>query len=209
MISSPISKHNQWAESAPATHILNNFADAVMDNMRQTLRQVDLDEFNAVVDLLSDQNRAIHIVGGRITRSLADYFFTHLQVIRDDLTLIAPNSNTWPHYVLNMKAGDVLVIFDMRRYEREIQRLAEQAETRGVTIVMFTDQWGSPAAKHAKHSFRSRIAAPSAWDSMVVTMFIVEVIIAAVETVSWEETEIRMKTLEDLFDQTDMFRKFV
>lgn len=208
-ISNPIAKHNRWASNAPDTHILNRFADAVMENMRQTLRQIDPAEFNAVAALLSDRNRDVHVVGGRITRSLADYLFTHMQVIRGGMTLVATNANTWPHYVLNMKPGDVLVAFDIRRYERDILKLAEMATAKGVKLVLFTDQWGSPAAKLATHSFHSRIEAPSAWDSSVVTMFIVEAVIAAVETMTWDETQERMRTLEDLFDQTKMFRKFI
>lgn len=207
-ISSPISKHNRWAENAPDTHILNRFADAVMANMHQTLRQIDPGDFNAVADLLSDRGRAIHVVGGRITRSLADYFFTHMQVIRDRLTLVAANSNIWPHYVLNMQPGDVLVMFDIRRYERDILGLAEMAKSKQVTLVLFTDQWGSPAAKLATHSFHCRIEAPSAWDSAGVILFIVEALIAAIQNRSWQETEARMKSLEELFDQTRMFRKF-
>jgi len=208
-ISNPIAKHNRWTENAPDTHILNRFADAVMENMGQTLRQLDPDEFDAVAKLLADKDRAVHVVGGRLTRSLADYFFTHMQVIRDRMTLVASNSNTWPHYVLNMQPGDVLVAFDIRRYERDILRLAEMATARGVTLVLFTDQWGSPASKLAAHSFHSRIEAPSAWDSSVVTLFILEALIAAIQTETWDETEDRMKTLEELFDTTRLFRKFI
>ncbi|MCK5165665.1 MAG: MurR/RpiR family transcriptional regulator [Rhodospirillaceae bacterium] len=207
-ISNPITKHNRWAENVPDTHILNLFADVVMDNMRQTLRQIDPEEFNATAELLSNKKKSIHVVGGRITRSIADYFFTHMQVIRGGMTLIATNANTWPHYVLNMEEGDVLVAFDIRRYEHDILRLVKMAKEKGVSLILFTDQWGSPASKYATHSFHSRIEAPSAWDSSVVTMFIVEAVIAAVENNTWDETKDRMKTLEELFDQTKMFRKF-
>lgn len=208
-ISNPIAKHNRWAENAPDTHILNRFADAVMENMHQTLRQLDPDDFNAVVKILSDKNRAVNVVGGRLTRSLADYFFTHMQVIRDDLTLVASNSNTWPHYLLNMKKGDVLVAFDIRRYERDLLRLAEMAKSKGVVLILFTDQWGSPTAKYAAYSFHSRIEAPSAWDSSVVTLFIIEALIAAVQTENWAETKDRMNQLEELFDRTKLFKKFI
>jgi DNA-binding MurR/RpiR family transcriptional regulator len=207
-ISSPIAKHDLWARDVPDTHILNRFADAAMENMRQTLRQLDPATFDAVVGLLSDRRRAVHVVGGRITRSLADYFFTHMQVIRSGVTLIAANANTWPHYVLNMQAGDVLVAFDIRRYEHDILRLAEMARARDVSVVLLTDQWGSPVARHASHSFHARIEAPSAWDSSVVTLFIVEALIAAAQDANWEETRQRMNLLEDLFDRTKMFRKF-
>lgn len=208
-ISNPIAKHDLWAENVPDTHILNRFAESVMENMRQTLRQISPEDFNAVVSLLSDLDHDIHVVGGRITRSMADNFFTHMQVIRSGVTLVAPNSNAWAHYVLNMKEGDVLVIFDIRRYEHDILRLAEVAKSRGVNLILFTDQWGSPAAKLAAYSLNCRIEVPSAWDSLVVTLFLVEAIIAAVQTNTWEETKGRMKTLEELFDQTKMFKKFI
>ncbi|MBD3661840.1 MAG: MurR/RpiR family transcriptional regulator, partial [Arenibacter algicola] len=161
-ITSPLAKHDSWNENAPDTHILNRFADVIMENMVQTVRQIDADAFNRVAELLSDRKRGVHVVGGRITRALADYLFTHMQVIRPGVTLVATNANTWPHFVLNMQKGDVLVIFDIRRYERDLLRLAEIAKDQGVTLVLFTDQWGSPIAKHTEHVFHCRIEAPSA-----------------------------------------------
>lgn len=207
-ISNPIAKRDRWA-TAPDEHIINRFADMATQNLRQTLRQLNPEMFNAVVALLADPGRSIHIVGGRITRSLAEYLFTHLQVIRPAVVQIGANSNIWPHYVLNMQAGDVLVVFDVRRYEQELLRLVDMARARNVELVLFTDQWGSPVSKYATHSFHARIEAPSAWDSSVVTLFIVEALIAAVQDASWEVTRTRMGELEKLFDQTRMFRKFV
>ena len=208
-ISSPITKHNQWADSAPDSHMLNRFAESVMENMRQTLHQIDPEEFNAVAVLLSDRKRHVYVVGGRITRALADYFYTHLQIVRDEVTLLAPSSNTWSHNLLNMKSGDVLIMFDIRRYERDVLRLAELARSQGLELVLFTDQWGSPAAKFASHSFHARTEVPSAWDSSIMPLFIIESLTAAIQNLSWEETEDRMKTLEVLLDKTGMFRKFV
>lgn len=208
-ISNPIMKHDRWAQDAPDTHILNRFADAAMDNMLQTLRHISPESFDSAVELLSDNSHGLYVVGGRLTRSLADYFFTHMQVSRGQLTHIASNSNTWPHYVLNMKKGDVLVVFDIRRYEHDILRLAEMARGRDVRIILFTDQWGSPVAKHATHCFHARIEAPSAWDSMVSILLVVEAMIAAVQAERWDETKERMKALEELFDQTRLFKKFL
>jgi DNA-binding MurR/RpiR family transcriptional regulator len=207
-ISTPITKHKRWNENAPDTHILNRFADAVLSNMHQTLQQIDIEVFDAVTGLLGDRERGVHVVGGRITRSFADYFFTHMQMIRNNVTLLASSSNTWPHYLLNMSPGDVLVAFDIRRYERDIERLAEMARDRDVQLILFTDQWGSPAAEHAAHTFHTHIEAPSAWDSSVVILFVIEAIIAAVQVDTWESTEERVHELERLFDKTKMFRKF-
>ena len=206
-ISNPISKHDRWAANAPGTHILNRFADATMNNMRETLAQLETAEFDGAAAMIADRKRNIYLVGGRITRALADYFFTHLQVIRSGVTQIASNSSSWPHYVLDMKKGDVLIMFDIRRYEQEMETLSRIARERGVEIILFTDQWSSPIAKSARRVFRIQIEAPSAWDSSVVTLFAVEALIEAVQSSIWDETRDRMKTLEGLFDSTRLFRK--
>lgn len=206
-ISNPISKHDRWAANAPGTHILNRFADAMMNNMRATLAQLETAEFDGAAAMIADRKRNIYLVGGRITGALADYFFTHLQVIRSGVTQIATNSSSWPHYVLDMKKGDVLIMFDIRRYEQEMETLARIARERGVEIILFTDQWSSPIAKSARRVFRIQIEAPSAWDSSVVILFAVEALIEAVQSSIWNETRDRMKTLEGLFDSTRLFRK--
>ncbi len=206
-ISNPLTKHDRWASNAPGTHILNRFADAIMSNLRQTLSDIDVATFDNVATLLSERKRGLYFVGGRITGALAEYFFTHMQVIRPNTTLLSSNSSAWPQYVLNMNPGDLLIIFDIRRYEQEMVNLAAAARRRGAEIIVFTDQWATPAAKHAKYTFRVQIEAPSAWDSSVVTLFIVEALIEAVQSSTWDETSERMKTLEGLFEQTKLFRK--
>lgn len=206
-ISNPITKHDRWAANAPGTHTLNRFADAITGNLRETLTQIDPREFDEAAALIADRKRSIYLLGGRITHALADYLFTHLQVIRPGVTEIASNASAWPHYVLDMRQGDVLILFDIRRYEQEMATLATSARERGVEIILFTDRWTSPVAKSASRVFRSQIEVPSAWDSSVVILFLIEALIEAVQSSNWEETRDRMKTLEGLFDSTRIFRK--
>jgi DNA-binding MurR/RpiR family transcriptional regulator len=206
-ISNPIAKHDRWASNAPGLHILNRFADAITGNLRDTLSELDTTSFDNAASLLADRKRGIYFVGGRITGAIAEYFFTHMQVIRPKTALMSANSSSWPQYMLNMNAGDVLVIFDIRRYEHDMATLAEVAHANGVSILLFTDQWTSPVARHALHTFKVRIEAPSAWDSSVVTLFVVEALIEAVQSTTWDETRQRMNSLEGLFQQTQLFRK--
>ncbi len=207
-ISGPIAKHDTWAGKAPDGHILNRFTEAVIENISQSLAQIEPDEFDAACALLADPDRAIFVVGGRITRALADYFFLHMQVLRPQVTNIQSISNAWPHYMLDVKAGDVVVIFDVRRYENSTLKLAEMAAEKGAKIILFTDQWRSPINKLADRSFASPIVVPSAWDSNVTHMLLLETVIADVQERTWPETRERMETLEVMFDRTRFFRKF-
>jgi len=207
-ISDPIAKHDTWADHAPDGHIINQFTDAVIDNIRNSLGNLDINTFEQSCELLSDQERSVFVVGGRITRALADYFFLHMQVIRKDVTHIQSISNAWPHYLLDIKKDDVVVIFDVRRYENSTQKLAEMAAEKGAKIILFTDQWLSPVSKLADHCFSMKIVVPSAWDSSVTTMLLMETVIADVQTRTWSETRGRMEELEVMFDRTRFFRKF-
>lgn len=206
-ISNPITKHERMAPNAPGAHILNRFADAVMNNMRQSLGAIDPADFDAAAKLIGDRKRSVYLAGGRITGALAEYFFTHLQVIRPGVTRMSTSPSGWPHYVLNMSKGDVLILFDIRRYERELEALARTASEVGVEIVLFTDSWGSPIGKYATHAFRIHIEAPSAWDSSVVTLLVVEALIEAVQSSNWDKTRERMSMLENLFETTPLFRR--
>ena len=204
----PIEKYNKWSKTASDGHILNTFADAVLENLTHSLKQIDPYMFDDVVDILADESKNLNIVGGRVSRSLADYFFTHMQVARENVTCVASNSNIWHHYLLNMKSGDILVVFDIRRYEHSLINLSKMAKERGVQIVLFTDQWSSPAAKSADYVFNLRIEVPSPWDSSVVILFVLESLIAAVQAKTWKKTRERMAELETLFDEARLFKKF-
>lgn len=208
-ISGPITKHDNWVQKAPDSHILNRFTDAVIENIRQSLSQIETESFDATCKLLSDTDHPLFIIGGRITRALADYLFLHMQVIRKNVTHIQPISNSWPHYFLDIKRGDVLVIFDIRRYENSTLKLAEIAHEKGAQIILFTDQWHSPIEKFSSFCFSAKIVVPSAWDSTVELLLLVETFIAAVQELTWPETRTRMEELEDMFDRTRFFRKFI
>ena len=207
-ISSPLTKREKWVDDAPDEHILNRFTKAVIDNISQSLSEVDPAEFDQACELISDPERRIFVVGGRITRTLADYFFLHLQVIREQVTHVTSNSNAWPHYLLDVKPGDVIVIFDIRRYENSTLRLAEMARERKARLILFTDQWTSPVAALADLTFRNRISVPSAWDSNVTSMLLAETMIAQIQERDWDSTRSRMEALEEMFDRTRFFRKF-
>jgi DNA-binding MurR/RpiR family transcriptional regulator len=90
-----------------------------------------------------------------------------------------------------------------------MERLCAMAEERGAEVVLITDQWGSPAARHATHVFNLRIEVPSAWDSNMVSMFLIEALLVEVQTRTWDRTRARMAELEGLFDRTRQFKKFV
>lgn len=204
---SPLAKHERWSGAAPEEHVLNRFAAAVAGNLQASLGQIDPAEFDRVAALFADPERKVLAAGGRITRTLADYLSVHLSVIRPGVSLIADAATGWPSPMLDMKPGDVLVVFDIRRYEQPVRALVDMAAERGGVVVLFTDQWMSPAATRASHVFAAHIEAPSAWDSNSVLMVLVETLLAAVQALTRNETRTRMAQLEELYERSRALRR--
>ncbi|OWU86378.1 RpiR family transcriptional regulator [Oceanicola sp. 22II-s10i] len=205
-IREPIARRAAWSSGTDEGHTLNRFATAVTDNLRNTLDRLDVAAFDTVARLLADPARQIHIAGGRITRSNADYLFNHLQIIRPNVTLLSQSANVWPQYILDMGPGTVLVLFDIRRYEADLARLAALATERGAQVVLFTDQWGSPVSATAAHVFNAHVEAPSSWDSTIAIMLLVEALIAEVQAARWDAAKDRIEALEQMFSATKLFR---
>jgi len=199
-LQNPIAKHDRWSAEAPDTHILNRFATAAMENLSGSLKLVDHRAFDATAALLADRKRKIHAGGGRITQAIASYLVTHLQMARPGVSLIPAAPSFWPQYLLDIGKQDVMVLFDIRRYDARMLELAASAQQRGAKIVLITDQWISPIARLAVQSLPLRIEAPSSWDSNIVPLFVAEALVAAVVDGGWRDTEARIKELESLSD---------
>lgn len=208
MLVSPLVKHDRWAEGAPDTHILNRMADAVVANLQATLSRIDHAGFDAACALLADPKRRVHAIGGRITHAMAEHFVTHMKVIRRGVALIEDRSSNWPPALLDMDRGDVLLVFDIRRYENNVLRVVEMAVEQGAEVVLITDQWGSPAAGLSRYRLDAHVEVPSAWDSTVSILVLVESLLAGVQALTWSDTQARMKRLEDIYARTRFFRRF-
>ena len=206
-IKEPILKRQGWPEDRGDSPAFRRFAEAAFANLSGTIDRLDPATYDAIAGLLSDTGRAVYLLGGRITRSNADYFFNHLQIVRPGVTLLAPSPNVWPQYLLDMDDRSVLVLFDIRRYEADLARLATLAKDRGATIVLFTDQWGSPIAKTADHVVNALVEVPSSWDSTLGLNLVVEALVAEIQSRRWDGAKDRIETLEEMFRSTRIFRK--
>ena len=194
------------ARTDPADHIIPRFIEAISANINRTLDQLDLTEFDSVAALLSDPARRLHLLGGRITRSNAHYFYNHLQIIRPNVMLLDSSPSVWPQALLDMDVASTLIVFDIRRYERELEKLATLATGQGANIVLFTDAWGSPIERCATHTFRAMVEVPSAWDSTLAINFLIEALIAEVQNRRSAQSAERIAALENMIGASKIFR---
>ena len=155
-LQSPLPRRDPAASSGDARRSL----EATLDNIRETFRHVSEQQIADMAALLADPAAKIFLVGGRFTDPIARYMAAHLTIIRPNVFHLAGQESNWRDRLIDMGKRDVLVVFDIRRYQESLVRFAEKANQRGVQIVLFTDQWLSPIARFARHVVAGRTAVP-------------------------------------------------
>ena len=177
---------------------LNEYGRAIIANIERSFSEVPRGEFKGALDLLSDRRRRVFLVGGRFTASLALQFYLHLRELRPQVHLVSGQTATWVEHLLDFGRRDVLIVFDIRRYQEDVVRFSQEAAALGASIVLFTDHWLSPIAAVARHVFALRTSLPSSWESFAALSALTEIMVARLQALSQGESERRMNRLETL-----------
>ena len=157
-------------------------------------------QLDDVTDAISRNRARIYLLGGRFTDPIARYMAAHLKITRPGVTHLAGQESHWRDQLIDMGKKDVLIIFDIRRYQDSLIRFAEKAQARGVEIVLITDQWLSPIARFARHVIAGRTAVPSPWDSSATLFLVAETLIAEVTRKLEKSSADRIRDMEQLRD---------
>ena len=185
----------------PASHErapTDPFAEAAVANIQGTFRHLPEQDFSAMVEMICDRRRSIHLLGGRFTDALARYLAAHLSLVRPDVRHVPSGTGVLRDRLLDLRRRDVLIVFDIRRYQDDVVAFGREAAARGAEIVLLTDQWISPLSRQAKHVVACRVAAPSRWDSAVALLAVVEALTAAATERLGDFARKRIEDLERL-----------
>lgn len=193
---SPVELHRVIAEKS-------NFLEAYVDRATQIVRTVSTaltqTQFERICNMVADEKRAIFLIGGRISDPIAQHFSRHLRQIRRDVFHIPPDPEVWPEYMLRMKARDVFVVIDFRRYQPRLEELVRTAKrASGIDVLIFTDKWISPVASEATEVVAVSIDNGTAWDSYVGAMVIVDAMITYISEQDWNSTSSRIRAWDAL-----------
>lgn len=189
-----------------ATERLGNRNTFLADYVRRTGERlaemagaVPQEQFDRILALVADPARSIFLLGGRISDSIAALLAVHLKQIRPRVHQLPPNPEHWPDHLLQIRKRDVLILFDFRRYQQDLGRLAEMvAAKRQPSIVLITDKWMSPIARHSDHVVALPIEIETAWDTVICAIAFVEALIVKVSEADWPATKKRLEAWDEL-----------
>lgn len=197
-VQTPLAKAPPGAGNPPQGDFLSDYVRAILDNIEASVADVPRGEFEAAVALLADPRRRVLLLGGRFTSSLAVHLYFHLRELRPRVELVGGQTAGWPEHLLDLSRNDVLIVFDIRRYQDDVVRFAREAAALGAHVILFTDIWVSPIAAVAAHVFSMRTALPSSWESFAALSALSEAMIARLHAERWDDSRRRMERLEAL-----------
>jgi DNA-binding MurR/RpiR family transcriptional regulator len=197
-LSSPLARYHDPEAARGTDSLVSDALERSRHNLQATLALLSHHDVEEVVELLADIRRRVMVLGGRLSGPLARYLAFQLHLMRPGIALIDSERGAAAQQLIDLKKGDVLVVFDYRRYQADTIESARVAASLGVNVVLFTDPWLSPASGSARQVVVTSVETAGPFDSLVGATAVLEAVIAAVLVRLGQRAQSRMQSLEQL-----------
>lgn len=127
----------------------SGFAAGGSDRARlitKTFQRAPKSEVDRLVGLLTRTSNRVGIAGGHYSGLVGRLTQLQLAKVRPGVVFLEdPQGRDMP-YVADLRRQDLLLIFDVRRYQESLFQVAKMAKRRSASVALITDQWLSPVA---------------------------------------------------------------
>jgi DNA-binding MurR/RpiR family transcriptional regulator len=170
------------AQSGPpkrASALLEQVIDIEVSNLRRTLELTDRGKLEELVERLgrSRQGR-VYVAGSKKAGVVARYFTVQLSQLRPRVHLLRMD-DTLADQLIDLVAGDVVMLFEPRRVTRHAVKLIQVAKSRGATVAVFTDERPPAVLAESDFVFPTTVDAVSMFDSYAGIFALCAAILAA------------------------------
>lgn len=177
------------------------------DRIKSTLENIDKDAFNAAIDSIIGAKN-IYILGARSSSYLAGFLNYNLRMVFDNVRLVQSTSGGEIfEQIMNIGKDDVMIAISFPRYSKRIINAVSYAKSAEADVISITDSPLSPIAEGANQVLAVKSDIVSFVDSLVAPMSIINAIVAAVAKKKQEDLTERLRQLEAIWDEYDVYDK--
>ena len=163
-----------------ATDAIGRHLQLELNNVSTTLTALSAEAVADVVRHLAASGGRVLVLSGDASLGVARQMVGELEALLDGVALIDGNDVAVRRAVALAGRDDVLVVMDLRRYDRWVVDAASAARAQGVWCVAITDSLLSPLASLADRTFTVAAAGGGPFDSHVGTLALCNVLVAGV-----------------------------
>ena len=177
------------------------------EKIKHTLDGIDRHAFEeAVENIVSARN--IYILGVRASSPLASFLAHGLRMIFDNVRFVQTASGSEMfEQMMSIREGDVMIAISFPRYSKRIIHAVDYAAHAGADVITITDSEASPIAPQADQLLIAKSDMASFVDSLVAPLSIINAIIVAVSRKKQEDLKVRLRLLEEIWDEYDVYDK--
>lgn len=184
--------------------VLQTVLKADMQNIRNTIDEIDAKAFNEMVErILSAQH--VYIIGLRAASMLARFFGFYLNYILDDVRIVADNSTDVYESIARIGEKDVLIGISFPRYSTRTLDAMRFAKRSKAQVLGITDGPMSPMHQEADICLSARTDIASFVDSFAAPLSVINALIVAVGLQRKEELSKHFKQLEGIWSEHSVY----
>jgi DNA-binding MurR/RpiR family transcriptional regulator len=187
----------QRIRERPASDVLGRTLAADLDNVRATLGEVEPDDFRTAIELLADRRRRVFVISSEVSGGAGRSLAGQLDLLRDGVFEITGTPVKVSRDLVRIEPADVVVVFDLRRYERWLLEATARAADTGATLIALTDGRLSPLAERAELTFVIAARGVGPFDSAVGAISLVHALVAAVAARLRRSATTRLDAVEE------------
>ena len=187
--------------------VLSKVLLADVDKIKDTLEGIDKEAFATAVDKIAEAKN-IYILGIRASASLAGFLSHGLSMISDNVRFVQTTSGSEMfEQIMSVGEGDVMIAISFPRYSKRIIKAVDYAKREGANVIAITDSPDSPIAGGADQLLMAKSDMASFVDSLVAPMSIINAIIVALSRKKQDELKVRLRQLEEIWDEYEVYDK--
>lgn len=184
--------------------VLGTVFKADMQNIRQTIEDLDEANFSRTVDALCEAER-VYVVGVRSSAPLAQFLGYYMNFIRDNVMVITSGISDVLEQVARVGERDVVLGISFPRYSRRTIEAMNYAKGKGATVVSLTDTPLSPLGEASDFCLTARSDMASFVDSLVAPLSMINALIVAMSLRHREEVSEHFAQLESLWERNHVY----
>ncbi|MBQ7320514.1 MAG: MurR/RpiR family transcriptional regulator [Clostridia bacterium] len=185
--------------------VLDKVLLADAEKIKHTLENADRAAFAGAVEKLLHA-RHIYVMGVRSSAMLAGFVNQNFQIVFDNVKHVQTTSGSEIfEQLLHMGEGDVLFAISFPRYSKRTINAVAYAKEKGADVIALTDSSDAPIAAYADQLLLAQSDMASFVDSLVAPLSIINAIIVAVAMKRQDETDVRLRQLEKIWKEYDVY----
>ncbi len=184
--------------------VLKKVLKADMDNIRETIEEINTDTFQEVINDICNAKR-IYVLGLRSSTTLAEYLGFYLNLILDNVKIVTPGVSDVFEQMFRVGKDDVVIGISFPRYSANTLNVLKYTKEQGALVVGITDSRVSPISSIADYTLTAKSNMISFVDSLVAPLSLINALVVAVGMSKKDALSSSFSKLEKIWDTQNVY----